>query len=128
MTFPCDDTSSATSHANVHSSQDTFLKRTAWTGPCSSWFKGGKKDHPPAIYPGSRLHFLRLIENVRWEDYEIEYDFDDMWAYMGNGFHVCERDGSDITWYMGRPNTEVDRNWIKSVMSGDKGLRMERPV
>lgn len=45
-------------HAN------TFLKRTAWTGPCSSWFKGGKVDGAPAIYPGSRLHFLRLLEKV----------------------------------------------------------------
>src|ERR1700733_68249 len=25
----------------------TFLKRTAWTGPCSSWFKGGKIDGNP---------------------------------------------------------------------------------
>jgi hypothetical protein len=28
-------------HAN------TFLKRTAWTGPCSSWFKGGKIEGDP---------------------------------------------------------------------------------
>ena len=28
-------------HAN------TFLKRTAWTGPCSSWFKGGKIEGNP---------------------------------------------------------------------------------
>ena len=25
----------------------TFLKRTAWTGPCSSWFKGGRIDGTP---------------------------------------------------------------------------------
>jgi hypothetical protein len=52
-------------HAN------TFLKRTSWTGPCSSWFKGGTKDGTPAIWPGSRLSFLRVLEQVRWEDWEI---------------------------------------------------------
>lgn len=107
---------------------DSFLKRTAWTGPCSSWFKGGKIDGTPAIYPGSRLHFLRLIEKVRWEDYEIEYDSsEDMWSYLGNGFHVCERDGSDITWYLGKPVREVDEEWLRGVMSGEKGVKMERP-
>src|SRR5271168_2809474 len=74
-------------HAN------TFLKRTAWTGPCSSWFKGGKIDGNPvgcanscysaatdstkAIYPGSRLSFLRLLEKPRYEDYEIVYEDSD---------------------------------------------------
>ena len=108
---------------------DTFLKRTAWTGPCSSWFKGGKIDGKPAIYPGSRLHFLRLIEKVRWEDFEIEYDSqEDPWAYLGNGFHVSERDGSDITWYLGKPNEQVEEDWIRDKMSGAKGIVMKRPA
>ena len=112
---------------------DSYLKRTAWTGPCSSWFKGGKVDGRPAIYPGSRLHFLRLIERVRWEDFEIRYDGEEgedgteMWGWLGNGFHVCERDGSDITWYMGKPEREVDEGWLRDVMGGDKGVVMKRP-
>ncbi|KIW94844.1 uncharacterized protein Z519_04822 [Cladophialophora bantiana CBS 173.52] len=107
---------------------DSFLKRTAWTGPCSSWFKGGKIDGKPAIYPGSRLHFLRLLEKPRFEDYDIDYDNqDDMFAFFGNGFHVCERDGSDITWYMGQPKREVDVDKIKQVMDGTKGIEMKRP-
>jgi hypothetical protein len=32
----------ATEHFLSHASP--FLKRTAWTGPCSSWFKGSKSD------------------------------------------------------------------------------------
>lgn len=106
---------------------DSFLKRTAWTGPCSSWFKGGKSDGKPAIYPGSRLHFLRLLERVRWEDYEIKYDEEgDMWNWLGNGFHVCERDGSDITWYLGTPGRKVEEDYLRDVMSGDKGIPFER--
>jgi len=107
---------------------DTFLKRTAWTGPCSSWFKGGKIDGKPAIYPGSRLHFLRLLERPRFEDFEIEYDDpDDMFSFFGNGFHVCERDGSDITWYLGKPKKEGDEKKVREIMDGLKGIEMKKP-
>lgn len=106
----------------------TFLKRTAWTGPCVSWFKGGKIDGTPAIYPGSRLHFLRLLEKPRFEDYDIEYDDpDDMFSFMGNGFHVCEEDGSDITWYLGKPKKVVDLKEVRETMSGLKGIPLSKP-
>lgn len=106
---------------------DTFLKRTAWTGPCSSWFKGGRPDGKPAIWPGSRLHFLRLLEKVRFEDYEIEYENEeDMWGFLGNGFHVCESDGSDITWYLGAPKEPVDEEKILELMDGLKGVELTR--
>jgi hypothetical protein len=52
-----------------------------------------------AIYPGSRLSFLRLLEKPRYEDYEIAYeDSEDIFGFLGDGFHVCEKDGSDISW------------------------------
>jgi len=105
---------------------DSFLKRTAWTGPCSSWFKGGKKDGKPAIWPGSRLHFLRLLEKPRFEDFDIDYDVsEDMFSFFGNGFHVCERDGSDITWYLGKPKEDVDGDKIRQIMDGLKGIEMK---
>ena len=100
----------------------SFLKRTAWTGPCSSWFKGGKADGVPAIWPGSRLSFLRCLEKVRWEDFELRYvNEEDPFGFLGNGFHVCERDGSDITWYLGAPGKKVDEKWLREQMSGEKG-------
>lgn len=93
------------------------------SGPCSSWFKGGQKDGKPAVWPGSRLHFLRMIEKPRFEDFDIEYDdADDIFSFLGNGFHVCERDGSDITWYMGAPKKEVDAEKIRRIMDGTKGV------
>jgi hypothetical protein len=56
---------------------------------------------PKAIYPGSRLHFLKLLEKPRYEDYEIEHeDAEDIFGFFGNGFHLCEEDGSDISWYV----------------------------
>jgi hypothetical protein len=56
-------------------------------------------DSTKAIYPGSRLSFLRLLEKPRYEDYEIVYeDSEDIFGFLGDGFHVCENDGSDISW------------------------------
>ncbi|RYN67830.1 putative sterigmatocystin biosynthesis monooxygenase [Alternaria tenuissima] len=85
---------------------DLFLQRTAWTSPCRSWFKQGKTDGQVAIWPGSRLHFLKMMESPRYEDFEIEYWNANMWAFMGNGFEVREFDGRDITDYLGNLDEE----------------------
>ena len=42
---------------------DTYLKRTTWTGPCSSWFKNGEVDNKPALWPGSRVQCKRPGES-----------------------------------------------------------------
>ncbi|KAI9820318.1 MAG: hypothetical protein M1827_005940 [Pycnora praestabilis] len=81
---------------------DLFLQRTAWTSPCNSWFKGGKKDGQLTIYPGSRLHFFQLLESPRYEDFDIRYlDKKNMFGFLGNGFATRESDGRDITDYLG---------------------------
>ncbi|KAK4889819.1 hypothetical protein LTR27_011437 [Elasticomyces elasticus] len=80
---------------------DLFLQRTAWTSACRSWFKQGKQDGQAAIYPGSRLHFLHLLERPRYEDFEMEYWDANRYAFMGNGFDTREFDGRDITHYLG---------------------------
>ncbi|KAH8726481.1 hypothetical protein GQ44DRAFT_726051 [Phaeosphaeriaceae sp. PMI808] len=89
----------ASHHFRQHA--DLFLQRTAWTSPCRSWFKQGRIDGQAAIWPGSRLHFLKMLETPRYEDYEIEYWDDNMFAFMGNGFEIREFDGRDITNYLG---------------------------
>jgi hypothetical protein len=74
------------------------------------------------MYPGSRIHFLRLLENPRDEDYDYVYeDEKDMFGFMGNGFHICEKDDSDITWYFGKTGGTVDQGRLKEEMSGLKG-------
>jgi hypothetical protein len=71
------------------------------------------------------LHFLRLLEKPRFEDFDIEYDeSEDMFSFLGNGFHVCERDGSDLTWYMGQPEKDVDTDKVRRVMDGSKGTEV----
>ena len=47
--------------------RELFLKRTAWSSPCRSWFKGGTADGPIMMWPGSRLHFFEAMARPRWE-------------------------------------------------------------
>jgi len=81
---------------------DLFLKRTAWTDACSSWFKQGKLDGPLPMFPGSRLTYLELLGTPRFEDYHITYKNDrNIFAFLGNGFEVREFDGRDLSYYLG---------------------------
>lgn len=80
---------------------DLYVKRTAWSDPCSSWFKQGKLNGPMTMYPGSRVHFFDLLGTPRYEDFEIRYKSINQWAYLGNGFHMREFDGRDTTYWMG---------------------------
>jgi hypothetical protein len=81
---------------------DLFLKRTAWTDNCRSWFKRGRLDGPLAMYPGSRLAFLELLSSPRFEDYDIEYRNPlNPLEFLGNGFAMREFDGRDLSAYLG---------------------------
>ena len=80
---------------------DLFLKRTAWSGTCRSWFKQGQLDGKLTIFPGSRLVYFGLLENPRFEDYTIQYWAKNPFAFLGNGFSTKEFDGSDLAYYLG---------------------------
>ncbi|OQV05521.1 hypothetical protein CLAIMM_10248 [Cladophialophora immunda] len=80
---------------------DLYLKRTAWTSGCRSWFKQGKEDGPLAIWPGSRLLYFDLLAQPRYDDYEIKYRSGNPFGFLGNGFTLREYDGSDLSYYLG---------------------------
>lgn len=81
---------------------DLFLKRTAWTDACSSWFKQGRIDGPLPMFPGSRLTYLELLGEPRFEDYHITYrNSKNMFEFLGTGFHAREFDGRDLSYYLG---------------------------
>jgi hypothetical protein len=105
--------------------RELFLKRTAWSSPCRSWFKGGTVDGPIMMWPGSRIHFFDAMANPRWEvrlqcslkeneeaiqtesmltcflqDYDWVTRLNNRFSFFGNGFSKKEVDGSDITWYI----------------------------
>ncbi|KAK0247243.1 hypothetical protein B0A54_11929 [Friedmanniomyces endolithicus] len=107
-------------HANA------FLKRTAVTGPCVAWYKGNENTAPPAIWPGARSQFLRVLETPRFEDFDIVYeDEEDIFAYFGNGWTLEDdaEEDTDKTWYMGKPGREVDPDVIGRLKGTDSSVR-----
>ncbi|TKA82739.1 hypothetical protein B0A55_01085 [Friedmanniomyces simplex] len=107
-------------HANA------FLKRTAVTGPCVAWYKGNENTASPAIWPGARAQFLRILETPRFEDFDIVYeDEEHMFAYFGNGWTLeddAEAD-TDKTWYMGKPGRDVDASVIEKLKGTDGSVK-----
>ena len=107
-------------HAN------SFLKRTAVTGPCVSWYKGNDYSNAPALWPGARSQFLRILETPRFEDFDIVYeDPEDIFAYFGNGW-TLEDDAeveTDKTWYMGKPGRPVESSVIEKLKGTDPSVK-----
>lgn len=80
---------------------DLYLQRTAWSGPCSSWFKNGQTHKKPLCWPGSRVHYLTILQKPRFEDFDMEYHSGNRFNFLGDGFDTREFDGRDLTWYYG---------------------------
>ncbi|KAJ7221713.1 FAD/NAD-P-binding domain-containing protein [Mycena pura] len=78
--------------------RELYVKRTAWVGPCSSWFKPRNgPDVTPMLFPGNRVLFMELLANIRWEDWDYEYGYaGNRFGYLGNGFTRREKDGRDF--------------------------------
>lgn len=56
----------------------TFIKSTVWTENCRSWYKNNDTGKVFAVWPGSSLQFMQAIESPRYEDFDIEYHYDNM--------------------------------------------------
>ncbi|KAJ6582825.1 FAD/NAD-P-binding domain-containing protein [Mycena sp. CBHHK59/15] len=81
--------------------RELYVQRTAWVGPCSSWFRRGT-DVSPMLFPGNRVLFIELLTTLRWEDWDYEYGYaGNRFGYLGKGFTQCELDGRDTTFYYG---------------------------
>lgn len=80
---------------------DLFLARTAWSSNCASWFKQGRVDGQLCMFPASRLIFMEVMKEPRFEDYEIVYRSMNPWAFFGNGFSVRQSSGQDLSYYLG---------------------------
>jgi hypothetical protein len=72
--------------------KDNFMQRTVWNDPCRSWYKAaGPEGRVTALWPGSTLHYMEAMDEVRYEDWEIKYD-GNRFAWLGNGYSQCEID------------------------------------
>lgn len=54
----------------------------------------------PVLTPVNRP-FSTVLQRPRFEDYGMEYLSGNMLNYLGDGFHMREYDGHDLTWYYG---------------------------
>lgn len=72
--------------------KDFFMARTVWNDPCRSWYKAAGPDGKvTALWPGSTLHYMEAMEELRLEDWNVEYE-GNRFAYLGNGYSQCEID------------------------------------
>ncbi|CVL03471.1 related to steroid monooxygenase [Fusarium proliferatum] len=78
-----------------------WLKRTVWAAGCRSWYNQGRPNGKiTAQYPGSLVHWRLMLENPRYEHYNIQYRSRNRFEFMGNGFTLPEVNGGDVAWYL----------------------------
>jgi hypothetical protein len=46
-----------------------------------------------ALWPGSTLHYVEALIEIRWEDWDVEYS-GNRFEWLGNGFSRTEGDGT----------------------------------
>lgn len=101
---------------------DDYFAGTVFADACRSWYKDNETGRINAVWPGSALHYRKVLENPRWEDYEIEYrDEGNMFSWMGLGF-VQEQvtPGADLAFYLSVDN--IDPLWMREIQgTGETG-------
>ncbi|KAK3493419.1 hypothetical protein B0T13DRAFT_51499 [Neurospora crassa] len=83
--------------------KDQFMGKTVWADPCRSWYKSGSsRDKITALWPGSTLHYLEAIRQVRFEDWKFEYEGGgNRFTYLGNGQSQTETNpDADLAYYV----------------------------
>lgn len=71
-------------------------------------YKNGKIDGEVwGPWPGSSLHFRQLLEEPRWEDYEIEYHHSNRFKFLGNGRTEEEMTEGDVAYFLTEPPRTV---------------------
>ncbi|GAB7364263.1 hypothetical protein MBLNU230_g4811t1 [Neophaeotheca triangularis] len=90
---------------------DQVHKTLVWSGGCKSWYKRGRVDgRITALFGGSAHLFNRLLNDIRAEDFEIEYRTSNPFRFLGNGFTEFEQNPeSDLSWYVEKAETLGDR-------------------
>ncbi|KAL4969944.1 flavin-containing monooxygenase [Aspergillus stella-maris] len=87
-------------HPTVQTEFDThtqsYMQDMVWTGPCRSWFKNNTTGKVTALWPGSSLHYMQVLAEDRWEDYEwVYHKGENRFKYFREGFSWIERTRQD---------------------------------
>ncbi|KAL0258018.1 hypothetical protein SLS55_007189 [Diplodia seriata] len=105
---------------------DAFMGRMVWSDDCRSWYKKhSASGRVTGLWPGSMLHFVEALREVRWDDWEVEYR-GNRFAWLGNGFSRTEVDHeADLSYYV----REVDEGgWASREMRRKALTRRKRGV
>lgn len=70
---------------------NAYMPRTVWTERCRSWYKDERSGRVVALWPGSSLHFIETMQEVRGDDWNVEYE-GNRFSWMGNGYSQTEMD------------------------------------
>lgn len=77
------------------------MKCTVWTSGCRSWYKNGQVNGKvTAMYAGSIIHYKEILDSFRTEDFHLEYNSNNRFAFMGNGLTIREKNGEDLAFYV----------------------------
>lgn len=81
--------------------KDQFMTKTIWSEPCRSWYKNHRPDGPvTALWPGSTLHYIEAMRDMRMEDWDVAYK-GNRYAWLGNGYSQTELDDTaDWAYYI----------------------------
>ncbi|KAI0198402.1 hypothetical protein F4808DRAFT_462870 [Astrocystis sublimbata] len=98
--------------------KDNFMKGTVWTDNCDSWYKNRDDGRIFALWPGSTLHYVECMKNIRFDDFEITYA-GNRFAWLGNGRSQTELDDTaDWAYYI----RENDNDTIPLSTAGQRKL------
>jgi hypothetical protein len=81
--------------------KDAFMERTVWHDECHSWYKSlGPNGPVTALWPGSTMHYIEALMELRMEDWDVEYA-GNRFSWLGNGYSQTEVDQTaDWAWYV----------------------------
>jgi hypothetical protein len=71
--------------------KDYFMTRTVWADGCRSWYKQRANGPIVALWPGSTLHYIECMKDVRLDDFDVTYA-GNRFAWLGNGYSQTELD------------------------------------
>ncbi|KAF2472585.1 FAD/NAD(P)-binding domain-containing protein [Lindgomyces ingoldianus] len=97
---------------NEHAQE--WIKHTVWKDSCRSWYRNNDTGRVNAVWPGSSLQYIELIETPRYEDFDIQYLHKNPWAHLGMGYSKLNLvPGSDLSPYLQVQN--IDPKWLKAI-------------
>lgn len=101
-----------------------WIKYTVWKSSCRSWYKNNETGRVNAVFPGSSLHYMKVISVPRYEDFEIQRFGKNPWEFLGLGFTRENRLGpekADCSPYLSVEN--IDPNWWEANGGSVEGLK-----